>query len=73
MVTIGRNAGVVSVGKRAFAGFFAWLAWLVVHLFKLIGFRNRLFVMLNWAWDYFLFERVARLILPRKPSSSFDN
>jgi NADH dehydrogenase len=73
MVTIGRNAGVVSVGKRTFAGFFAWAAWLVVHLFKLIGFRNRLFVMLNWAWDYFLFERVARLILPRKPSSSFDN
>jgi NADH dehydrogenase len=67
MVTIGRNAGVARLGNRTFTGFFAWAAWLAVHLFKLIGFRNRLFVLLNWAWDYFFFERAARLILPRKP------
>jgi NADH dehydrogenase len=64
-VTIGRNAGVVRIGGLSFTGFFAWLAWLVVHLVKLIGFRNRLFVLINWAWDYFFFERASRLILPR--------
>jgi NADH dehydrogenase len=69
MVTIGRNAGVALLGGRAFAGFFAWGAWLLVHLVKLIGFRNRIAVMLNWAWDYFFFERAARLILPRVPAS----
>jgi NADH dehydrogenase len=64
MATIGRNAAVAYIGGRAFTGFPAWLAWLGVHLIKLIGFRNRLFVLINWAWDYFLFERMVRLILP---------
>ena len=64
MATIGRNAAVASLGGLAFTGFPAWLAWLGVHLIKLIGFRNRLFVLINWAWDYFLFERMVRLILP---------
>lgn len=64
MVTIGRNAAVVRLGKRTFTGFLAWATWLFVHLLKLIGFRNRLIVLLNWAWDYFFFERSARLILP---------
>jgi NADH dehydrogenase len=64
MVTIGRNAGVVRIRDRTFTGFFAWATWLAVHLVKLIGFRNRLFVLLNWAWDYIFFERAARLILP---------
>jgi NADH dehydrogenase len=64
MVTIGRNAGVVRIKDRTFTGFFAWATWLAVHLVKLIGFRNRLFVLLNWAWDYLFFERAARLILP---------
>ena len=64
MATIGRNAAVAHIGGLAFTGFVAWLAWLGVHLIKLIGFRNRLFVLMNWAWDYFLFERMVRLILP---------
>jgi len=64
MATIGRNAAVAYVGGMALTGFPAWLAWLGVHLVKLIGFRNRLFVLINWAWDYFLFERMVRLILP---------
>jgi NADH dehydrogenase len=64
MVTIGRNAAVAYVGGVALTGFPAWLAWLGVHLVKLIGFRNRLVVLINWAWDYFLFERMVRLILP---------
>ncbi len=65
MVTIGRNAAVARLGSRQVTGFFAWVAWLMVHLVRLIGFRNRLFVLLNWAWDYFFFERASRLILPR--------
>ena len=64
MVTIGRNAAVAQLGGRSFTGFPAWLIWLSVHLFNLIGFRNRLIVLINWAWDYFLYERAVRLILP---------
>ncbi|MBN1136257.1 MAG: NAD(P)/FAD-dependent oxidoreductase [Anaerolineae bacterium] len=70
MVTIGRNAGVASLPLRViprtltFTGFFAWFIWLAVHLFLLIGFRNRILVMINWAWDYFFFERAVRLIVP---------
>jgi NADH:ubiquinone reductase (H+-translocating) len=64
MATIGRNAAVASIGGLELTGFPAWIAWLGVHILNLIGFRNRLFVLLNWAWDYFLFERMVRLILP---------
>jgi len=76
MVTIGRNAGVASlplpVIRRtvSFTGFFAWFAWLAVHLFLLIGFRNRILVMINWAWDYFFFERAVRLIVPCRDERS---
>ena len=64
MATIGRNAAVANIRGFAFTGFPAWLAWLGVHLVNLIGFRNRLVVLINWGWDYFLFERMVRLILP---------
>lgn len=64
MAAIGRNAAVARLGTRSFTGFIAWLLWLVVHLFNLIGFRNRLLVMLNWSLDYFLFERAVRFIFP---------
>ncbi len=64
MATIGRNAAVATLGGRAFTGFPAWVLWLVVHLATLIGFRNRLVVLLNWALDYFFYERAMRLILP---------
>lgn len=66
MVTIGRNAAVTCLGRHCFSGFPAWLFWLGVHIFKLIGFRNRLVVLINWAWDYFFYERAVRLILPRE-------
>jgi len=69
MVTIGRNAAVAHVFGRAFTGFPAWVLWLSVHLVNLIGFRNRLFVLTNWAWDYFFYERAVRLILPNGLSS----
>lgn len=48
-------------------GFPAWSTWLGVHLLSLIGFRNRLIVLLNWAWDYFLYAKAVRLILPGPP------
>lgn len=64
MVTLGRNAAVANLGGMAFTGFPAWLIWLIIHIFNLIGFRNRLFVLINWAWDYFFYERTVRLIFP---------
>lgn len=63
MVTIGRNTAVAHLANRTFTGFVAWILWLGVHLVKLIGFRNRILVLLNWAWDYLLYERALRLIL----------
>lgn len=65
MVTIGRNAGVARLWGRSIRGFLAWVAWLLVHLVKLIGFRNRLVVLTNWAWNYLFFDRAVRLILRR--------
>jgi NADH dehydrogenase len=64
MAVIGRNAAVASVAGRPITGFVAWMVWLAVHIYNLIGFRNRLFVLLNWAWDYVAYERAVRLILP---------
>jgi len=62
LATIGRNAAVAYIHGFAFKGFIAWVVWLVVHLVQIIGFRNKLMVLLNWAWDYFFYERGARLI-----------
>ncbi len=62
MATIGRNAAVASALGMQFRGFPAWIVWLVVHLIGLIGFRNRLIVLINWAWDYFFYDRAVRLI-----------
>ena len=64
LATIGRNAAVAELGGREFTGFPAWVLWLCVHLIQLIGYRNRLFVVINWARDYFLSDRPVRLILP---------
>jgi NADH dehydrogenase len=62
LATIGRNAAVAHVFGLQLSGFPAWVMWLVVHIIQLIGFRNKLFVLLNWAWDYFFYERAVRLI-----------
>lgn len=72
MATIGRSAAVAWIGKFKFSGWFAWLAWLFVHLIFLVGFRNRLAVLFQWTYSYFSFKRSARLItyLPAdKPDS----
>lgn len=62
LATIGRAAAVGYFGKRQISGLFAWLAWLFIHIYFLIGFRNRIFVVLNWAWTYLSFQSGARLI-----------
>jgi NADH dehydrogenase len=66
MAVIGRNAAVANIAGRPFTGFAAWLIWLLVHIAQLIGYRNRLLVLVNWAWSYFTFERMVRLILPNR-------
>lgn len=67
LATIGRARAVADFGWLRFGGFFAWVAWLAVHIWYLIGFRNRFLVFLNWAWNYVTFRRGARIItqLPR--------
>jgi NADH dehydrogenase len=62
MATIGRSRAVAVVGKLQLTGFVAWLAWLALHIFYLIGFRNRLVVLVDWAWAYFGYRRGSRLI-----------
>jgi len=62
MATIGRSAAVAKVGRLEFSGWPAWMAWLLVHLIFLIGFRNKLSVLLNWSYSYFTYRRGARII-----------
>jgi NADH dehydrogenase len=62
MATIGRSAAVAKVGRFEFTGFPAWLAWLFVHLLFLVGFRNKLAVLLQWTYSYFAYKRGARII-----------
>ena len=62
LATIGRAAGVADFGRFHLSGFLAWAAWLGVHIFFLIGFRNRVLVLLQWAWAYVTYQRGARLI-----------
>ncbi|MEW6131147.1 MAG: NAD(P)/FAD-dependent oxidoreductase [Acidobacteriota bacterium] len=68
MATIGRSAAIAQMGTTHLSGFVAWMAWLMVHIFFLIGFRNRLMVLFNWAWSYFTYQRGARLITGRRLS-----
>jgi NADH dehydrogenase len=65
MATIGRSRAIVEIGSIRFSGWFAWIAWLVVHIYYLTGFKNRLLVVLQWAWSYITFGRGARLIVGR--------
>jgi NADH dehydrogenase len=72
MATIGRKAAVAQIGALKLTGFLAWLAWLLVHLIFLIGFRNKIAVLLQWAYSYFTYKRGARIIthLPAPSSDS---
>jgi NADH dehydrogenase len=62
LATIGRAAAVADIRGWKISGFLAWIAWLGIHIFFLIGFRNRLLVMFEWAWAYLTWQRGARLI-----------
>ena len=71
MATIGRNKAVVDLKHWKFQGVFAWFVWMFVHLFFLIGFRNRMVVFVNWVYNYIRFDREARLIIrPFKQKTS---
>lgn len=72
MATIGRKAAVALVGRWKLSGFPAWVTWLLVHIYFLIGFRNRLAVLFNWAWSYFTYQRGARLITGASLAKSED-
>ncbi len=65
MATIGRSCAIAEVGRYRLTGFFAWLAWLVVHIYFLTGFRNRLLVIISWTWSFISFRRGARLIVEK--------
>jgi NADH:ubiquinone reductase (H+-translocating) len=65
LATIGRNAAVAELGRVKLSGYLAWLVWLVAHIYFLISFRNRLVVMLDWAWAYWTFHRYARIVIKR--------
>jgi NADH:ubiquinone reductase (H+-translocating) len=75
MATIGRSRAIAEFGRLRLAGYFAWWFWLLVHIYRLSGFRNRLSVLVQWAWSYMTFGRGARLIVgkdwqayPQRPS-----
>jgi len=62
LATIGRNAAVARIWGLSFSGFIAWMIWVWLHIYRLIGFRNRLTVLINWAWDYIFYDNQVRLI-----------
>lgn len=72
MATIGRNRAVVDLPRFKFKGFFAWIVWLIVHLFSLIGVKNKIFVFLNWVWNYFTYDQSLRLIIKPKIKSESE-
>jgi NADH dehydrogenase len=67
MATIGRASAVADFGWMTLKGYMAWLAWLFVHIVKLIGFRNRVVVLVQWAWSYVTYQRAIRLITGSSP------
>jgi len=68
MAIVGRRSAIADLNWVRFSGTLAWLAWLFLHIFMLIGFRNRMAVMLDWAAAYFTFQRSARLITNNPPN-----
>lgn len=71
MATVGRSRAVAQTAGLKLSGLTAWLAWLFVHLFYLVGFKNRVFVLLQWIWSYVVFRRGARLITGRRVNEAF--
>ncbi|MEM7605350.1 MAG: NAD(P)/FAD-dependent oxidoreductase, partial [Myxococcota bacterium] len=71
MATVGRSRAVVQGGIKM-TGFFAWIAWCLVHVILLMGFRNRAVVLFNWVWAYVTYKRGARLITGQVPIRTTD-
>lgn len=63
MAVIGRRKAVVDIKGRSFGGTFAWLLWMFIHVLQLVGFRNRMLVLFNWAWKYMSWKNTIRLII----------
>jgi NADH dehydrogenase len=72
LATIGRASGIADFGRLKLSGFLAWVAWLLIHVFFLIGFRNRFIVMFEWALSYLTFQRGARLITGKVPMGELN-
>ncbi len=70
MATIGRSHAVAQIKRLQLTGILAWLAWALVHLMSLIGFRNRMVTLVNWVWAYFTYQRSGRLIFERGQSAT---
>lgn len=68
MATVGRNLAVAELGKLKLKGFFAWVGWMMVHLMSIIGVKNRLFILINWTWQYLSYDQSLRLII--RPSEN---
>jgi len=66
MATIGKSRAVGQIGRMKLTGRIAWFAWLLIHVYQLIGFRNRVAVLFNWAWNYMFSRREARLITEKE-------
>ncbi len=74
MATVGRNRAVVDLPNLRFAGFFAWLIWMFVHLMSIVGVKNRLVVFINWLWNYITYDQSLRLIIrPASKSNKPDS
>src|SRR6266849_4635311 len=72
LATVGRSYALVDMGKVRMTGFLAWVTWLVVHIFYLIGFRNRVVALFQWAWTYLTYNRGARLITLERDTQALD-
>ena len=68
LATIGRNLAVADLPFVKLKGFFAWVLWSIVHLFMIVSVKNRLFIFLNWSWNYFTYDQSLRLLIRHKPS-----
>jgi NADH dehydrogenase len=73
MATIGRHRAVVDLPRFQFQGAFAWLVWLLVHLFQILGVKNKVFVFFNWVWNYLTYDQSLRLIIRPKAASDKNN
>lgn len=73
MATIGKNKAVADLGKLKFAGFFAWILWMAVHLVSILGVKNKILVFIDWIWSYFTYDKSNRMILKSFKSQSFKD